>query len=62
MENEIETSKDSVDKIFTSENKKTSRIFYLSRGLLYVFFQYPDFSWSMGQFFGSTVTHTLQKL
>ena len=34
VENEIETSKNSVDQIFTGENKKkTSRIFDLFRGL-----------------------------
>ena len=43
----------SMDQIFTGENKRAKKI--------YVFFQW-NFSWYMGQFFDSAVTHTLQNL
>ena len=59
MENESETSKNSVDQIFTGENKKQVEFFTFF--VLYLFSQ-ENFPWSMGQFFGSAITHTLQKI
>ena len=47
-----------MDQIFTGENKKQAE--FLTFFEVYVFFQW-NFSWSMGQFFGSPITHTLQK-
>ena len=57
MENESETSKNSVDQIFTGENKKKEAE-CLTFFEVYVFSQ-GNFSWSVGQFFGSAITHTL---
>ena len=48
-----------VDKIIAGENK-TKHVKVLTFFEVYVFSQ-QKFSRSMGQFFGSTVTHTLQK-
>ena len=58
----LKLQKNSVDQIFTGENTKTQKkqVEFLTFLEVYVFFQY-NFSWSMSQFFGSTVTHTLQK-
>ena len=58
MKNESETLKNCVDQIFTGENKKTSR--FLTIFEVYVFSQW-NFVSSIGQFFASTVTYTLQK-
>ena len=57
-EMKVKLQKNRVDQIFTGENKRTSRIFGLFRGLR---FSQWNLSWSMGQFFGSAITHTLQK-
>ena len=58
----LKRQKNNVDQIFTGENTKTKQkqVEFLTFFEVYVFFQW-NFSWSMGQFFGSTVTHTLQK-
>ena len=48
-------------KFLQVKTKKTSRIFDLFEVYTICVFQW-DFSWSMGQFFGSAVTHTLQKI
>ena len=58
MKNESETLKNCVDQIFTGENKKTSR--FLTIFEVYVFSQW-NFASSIGQFFASAVTYTLQK-
>ena len=58
MENESETSKKKRGSIFTGENKKQAE--FLTFFEVYVFSQW-NFSWSMDQFFGSAITHTLQK-
>ena len=54
----MKLQKNSVDQIFTGENKKQAEFFTFFE--IYVFSQW-NFSWSMGQFFGSPITHTLQK-
>ena len=54
----VKLQKNSVDQIFTGENKKQAE-FLTFRG--YMFFQW-NFSWSMGQLFGSAIIHTLQKI
>ena len=48
--------KNSVDQIFTGENKKKAEFFTFFE--VYVFSRW-NFSWSVGQFFGSSITHTL---
>ena len=48
-----------MDQIFTGENKNT-KIEFLTFFEVYVFL-WIEFSWPRGQFFGSTVTHTLHK-
>ena len=50
--------KNSVDQIFAGENKQAEFLTFFE---VYVFSQWK-FSWSMGQFFGSAITHTLQKI
>ena len=47
-----------MDQIFTGENKKQADFFTFFE--IYVFSQ-CNFSWSVGQFFGSPITHTLKK-
>ena len=59
MKNGSETSKNCVDQIFTGENKKT-QVEFLTIFEVYVFSQ-RNFASSLGQFFGSAVTYTLQK-
>ena len=59
MENESVTSKNSVDQIFTGENKRQAEL--LTFFEVYVLSEW-NLSWSMGQFFGSAITHTLQKI
>ena len=54
----VKLQKNSVDQIFTGENKK--QVEFLTFFEVYVFSQW-NFSWSMGQFFGSAITYTLQK-
>ena len=55
----MELQKVSVGQIFTGENKKQAD--FLTFFEVYVFSQW-NFSWSMGQFFGSAITHTLTAL
>ena len=61
MENEGETSKNTVDQIFTSKSKKEKekQVEFLTFFEVYVFSQW-NFSWFMDPFIGSAVTHTLQ--
>ena len=62
MENEIETSKNRVDQIFTGKNKKkTSRIFYLFRGLHCRCF-FNGIFLIYRSIFGPAVTHTLKSV
>ena len=56
----MKLQKNSVDQIFIGEHKKKQAEF-LTFFEVYVFSQW-NFSWSMGQFFGSAITHTLQKI
>ena len=59
----LKLQKNSVDQIFTGENKKkTSRIFDLFRGLHHTYFFSMEFFLVYGSIFGSAVTHTLQKI
>ena len=55
----VKLQKNSVDQVFTGENKKQAQ--FLTFFEVYVFSQW-NFSWFMGQFFGSAITHTLQKI
>ena len=57
----VKLQKNSVDQIFTGENKKQAE--FLTFFEVYLFSQW-NLSWSMGQFlnFGSAITHTLQKI
>ena len=55
----MKLQKISVDQIFTGKKKKKVEFFTFFE--VYVFFQW-NFSWSMGQLFGSVVTHTLQTI
>ena len=55
----VKLQKNSVDHIFTGENKKQAEFFTFFE--FYVFSQW-NLSLSMGQFFGSAITHTLQKI
>ena len=59
VENESETSKKIAWINFTGENKKQAE--FLTFFEVYVFSQW-NFSWSMDQFFGSAITHTLQNI
>ena len=52
----VKLKKNSVDQIFTGENKKQAK--FLTFFEIYVFSQW-NFSWSVGQFYGSPITHTL---
>ena len=54
----MKLQKNSVDQIFTGENKNEAE--FLTYFEVYVSSQW-NFSWSMGQFFGSAITHTLKK-
>ena len=54
----VKLQKNSVDQIFTGENKNKLNFLPFLR---FVFCQW-NFSWSMGQLFGSAITHMLQKL
>ena len=54
----VKLQKNSVDQIFTGENKKQAEFHTFFE--VYVFSQW-NFSWSMAQLFGSAITHTLQK-
>ena len=56
----VKLQNNSVDQIFTGENKK-KQVEFLIFFEVYVFFQW-NFSCSMFQFFGSAITHTLQKI
>ena len=56
----VKLQRPSLDQIFTGENKKKQAEF-LTFFYVYVFSQW-NFSWSMGQFFGSAITRTLQKI
>ena len=52
-----------MNQIFTAENKQKKYNFLpFSRGLHCMCFFQWNFSWSMGQYFGSAVTHTLQEI
>ena len=54
----VKLQNNSVHQIFTGENKKqVERLIFFE---VYLFSQW-NFSWSMFQFFGSAITHTLQK-
>ena len=55
----MKLQKNSVDQIFTGENKKKNKLKIFTFFEVYVFSQW-NFSWSMGQFFGSAITHTLR--
>ena len=59
MKNGSETSKNCVDQIFTCENKK-KQVEFFTIFEVYVFSQW-NFASSIGQFFSSAVTYTLQK-
>ena len=48
-----------MDQIFTGENKKQAE--FLTFFEVYLFLN-EIFAWSMGQFYGSAITHTLQKI
>ena len=52
----MKLKKNSVDQIFTGENKKQAEFFTFFE--IYVFSRW-NFSWSVGQVFGSPITHTL---
>ena len=54
----MELKKNSVDQILQVKTKKQAE--FLTFGGLHVFSM--EFSWSMGQFFGSAIMHTLQKI
>ena len=54
----VKFQKNSVDQIFTGENKK--QVEFLTFSEVYVLSQW-NFSLSMGHFFGSDITHTLQR-
>ena len=54
----VKLQKNSVDQIFTGEKEKKLNFLPFSR--LTCISQW-NFSWSMGQFCGSAITHTLQK-
>ena len=56
-ENESETSKNCVDQIFTGKRKQVE---FLTIFEVYVFSQW-NFASSIGQYFGSSVTYSLQK-
>ena len=53
----VKLQKNSEDQIFTGENKKQAKFLPF---LVYVFSRW-NLSWSMGQFFGSAITHALKK-
>ena len=58
VKNESETSKHCLDQIFTGENKE--QVEFLTIFKAYMFSQW-NFASSIGQFFNSAVTYTLQK-
>ena len=58
----MKLQKNSVDQMFTGANKKKKKqAEFLTFFEVSVFSQW-NFSWSMGQVFGSAITHTLQKI